>query len=61
MIPSARKTNEPVEVVSMRALDPEVMDAVWEAIEALIPSVPDTHPLGVTGAGFRTGCASGGY
>ena len=30
----------------MRALDPEVMDAVWKAIEPLIPSRPDTHPLG---------------
>jgi transposase len=46
MMPSARKTNEPVEVISMRALDPEVVDAVWKAIAPLIPSPPDTHPLG---------------
>jgi len=46
MMPSARKTNEPVEVISMRALDPEVVDAVWATIEPLIPPVPDDHPLG---------------
>jgi transposase len=31
----------------MRALDPEVKDAVWQAIEPLIPAPLDTHPLGV--------------
>jgi transposase len=31
----------------MRALDPEVKDAVWEAVAALIPAPVDTHPLGV--------------
>ena len=46
MMSSARKTNEPVEVISMRALDPEVVDAVWAAIEPLIPDTPDDHPLG---------------
>lgn len=30
----------------MRALDPEVVDAVWAAIEPLIPPPPRTHPLG---------------
>ena len=30
----------------MRALDPEVGDAVWAGIEALIPVPPDNHPLG---------------
>ena len=30
----------------MRALDPEVFDAVWAAIEPLIPSPVDEHPLG---------------
>ena len=30
----------------MRALDPEVKDAVWAAIEGLIPGVVDCHPLG---------------
>jgi len=30
----------------MRALDPEVRDAVWAAIEPLIPTRVDTHPLG---------------
>lgn len=30
----------------MRALDPEVFDAVWSAVEALIPVPINTHPLG---------------
>lgn len=30
----------------MRALDPEVVDAVWAAIAPLIPTPPDEHPLG---------------
>ena len=30
----------------MRALDPEVFDSVWAAIEPLIPVIVDTHPLG---------------
>lgn len=30
----------------MRALDPEVTDTVWAAIEPLIPAHADTHPLG---------------
>lgn len=30
----------------MRALDPEVVDAVWETVEPLIPVPPDDHPLG---------------
>jgi transposase len=30
----------------MRALDPEVVDAVWKAVQALIPVPPDRHPLG---------------
>lgn len=30
----------------MRALDPEVGDAIWEAVKALIPPPPRTHPLG---------------
>ena len=30
----------------MRALDPEVFDAVWEAIEPLVPRVVEVHPLG---------------
>ena len=30
----------------MRALDPEVFDAVWAAIEPLVPLVVDEHPLG---------------
>jgi transposase len=30
----------------MRALEPEVFDAVWTASEPLIPPAPRTHPLG---------------
>ena len=30
----------------MRALEPEVVDAVWAAIEALLPTPDDAHPLG---------------
>lgn len=30
----------------MRALDPEVVDAVWAAIEPLVPKPQDNHPLG---------------
>jgi len=31
----------------MRALDPEVKAIVWQAVESLIPTPIDTHPLGV--------------
>lgn len=30
----------------MRALDPEVVGAIWQAIEPLLPERADTHPLG---------------
>lgn len=30
----------------MRALDPEVVDAVWAAVEGLLPRRVDDHPLG---------------
>lgn len=30
----------------MRALDPEVVDALWRTIEALLPERADAHPLG---------------
>jgi transposase len=30
----------------MRALDPEVGDAIWAAVEPLVPPPPRTHPLG---------------
>ncbi len=30
----------------MRALDPELVDAVWTAVEGLIPPPVDAHPLG---------------
>jgi len=30
----------------MRALDPEVVDVVWHALEPLLPPPAETHPLG---------------
>ncbi len=30
----------------MRALDPEVVDAVWQAVSPLVPAPGETHPLG---------------
>jgi transposase len=30
----------------MRALDPAVFDAIWEAVEPLLPAPSDHHPLG---------------
>jgi transposase len=30
----------------MRALDPEVVDAIWAAVEPLLPPTGKTHPLG---------------
>jgi len=30
----------------MRALEPEVVDVIWQAIEPLLPRVVDAHPLG---------------
>jgi transposase len=37
----------PVEVpVIMRALEPEVVDAVWQAVHGLLPEPVDSHPLG---------------
>ncbi len=30
----------------MRALDPEVFDAVWAAVEPLLPPPEQSHPLG---------------
>lgn len=29
-----------------RALDPEVMDTIWQTIEPLLPPPDDSHPLG---------------
>jgi len=43
----AYPTDDPVEVCSiMRALDPEVFDAVWAEVEPLLPAPIDDHPLG---------------
>jgi transposase len=32
--------------IMTRALDPEVMDAIWKTIEPLLPPPDDSHPLG---------------
>jgi len=41
----------------MRALDPEVKEAVWQAIEPIIPVPVDHHPLVGTGGARATGRA----
>ena len=47
MMSGAPNSYDTVEVLYiMRALEPEVGDAVWAAVEALIPVPPDDHPLG---------------
>jgi transposase len=46
-MPGAVPTDDRVEVTDiMRALEPEVIDAVWAAVEALLPETIDEHPLG---------------
>ena len=46
-VPWALSTNDTLEVpYIMRALEPEVVDAVWAAVEPLLPSRKDEHPLG---------------
>ena len=43
----APNQQQPVEVAPiMRALDPQVKEAVWRAFEPLIPIPIDRHPLG---------------
>src|ERR1041385_1105273 len=32
--------------VIMRALEPEVVDAIWQAVEPRLPHPTDSHPLG---------------
>ena len=42
-------TDDLVEVpVIMRALEPEVVDAIWATIQPLLPTPDDSHPLGPT-------------
>ena len=46
-MPGATNKDDTVEVSDiMRALDPEVVDALWEAVEPLIPPPVSAHPLG---------------
>jgi hypothetical protein len=43
----APKTDDQVEVPTiMRALDPEIKETIWQAIEPLVPVPVDSHPLG---------------
>lgn len=47
MMTGACEDNEPVEVFIMRAFDARVVEAVWQAVEPLIPKRPKpAHPLG---------------
>lgn len=47
MISGATNNDDQVEVPDfMRALGPEVVDAVWTAVEGLIPPQSENHPLG---------------
>ena len=41
----------------MRGVEPEVFDAVYAAVEPLLPVPPMTHPLAVTAVGYRTAFA----
>lgn len=45
---SALTNQRPMEALTImtRALDPEVTDAIWAAIEPLLPPPDDSHPLG---------------
>ncbi|MEZ5411229.1 MAG: IS5 family transposase [Acidimicrobiales bacterium] len=46
-MPSATQPRQLMEASAiMRALDPEVVDAVWTAIEPMLPVPADSHPLG---------------
>ncbi len=47
MIRVLSHSDDSVEVPTMLALDPRVVDAVWAAVEPLLPAPPpDEHPLG---------------
>lgn len=43
----------------MRALDPDVVEVIWQAVEPLLPAQVETR-WAVTGPVYRTGCACGG-
>jgi len=46
-IGAAEPNNDRVEVfIIMRALDPEIVEVIWRAVEPLIPRRQVTHPLG---------------
>jgi hypothetical protein len=48
------------DVIIMRALEPEVADTIWRALQPRLPTPIESHPLGVTGRGCRIVCASAG-
>ena len=61
MMPSATQTHPTGEVTDiMRALEADVVDAVWAATEPLLPAPPE-HPLGCHRHGCRIGCVCGRY
>ncbi len=44
---ASHEPNDKVEVpYIMRALEPEVVDAIWAAVEPLLPPPDQSHPLG---------------
>ncbi|MGI8757382.1 MAG: hypothetical protein ACR2MB_16305 [Acidimicrobiales bacterium] len=44
----------------MRALDSEVVDALWAAFEIMAPPADQSHPLGCHRPRVLIGCAFGG-
>lgn len=52
------QSNEPVEVASCARFDPEVVEAVWEAVEDLIPNQSIRIRWDVTAVESRTGSVS---
>jgi hypothetical protein len=47
-------------LIMTRAMDPEVADAIWEAIEPIFRSLSTITRSAATTHGFRTGSASAG-
>jgi len=59
VLSGAPKTDDQVEVLTiMRALDPEVGDAIWAAMEPLLPKRFDAHPVRMSLPEHRTRPAS---
>lgn len=57
LIPDAADPDNPVEdYILMRALEPEVVDVIWQAVEPLLPCQIGSHPLGCHRPECVTGC-----